>query len=208
MARVDRNELLKELKSKSREANKRINAIRRNYGDDSWAMKKLNERLEREQTQGKTTTGKVRASKDMSTLQIRETLKATEKFLNSKTSTIEGIEEVRKRQIETIRENLEDIKSDVSGIPIEELDISFQDAQAMYGIFEDDDTRSIVDKLGGSPVYRLIAEASERKMNVTSFQKQMKTMIEGENDVDFKKQLNRIYNKYVDFKGKKESKFI
>lgn len=208
MARVDRNELLKELKSKSREANKRINAIRRNYGDDSWAMKKLNERLEREQSQGKTTTGKVRASKDMSTLQIRETLKATEKFLNSKTSTIEGIEEVRKRQIETIRENLEDIKSDVSGIPIEELDISFQDAQAMYGIFEDDDTRSIVDKLGGSPVYRLIAEASERKMNVTSFQKQMKTMIEGENDVDFKKQMNRIYNKYVDFKGKKESKFI
>lgn len=200
-------EILKELKKVQKEANKRIADIRKEYGADSWAMKKLYQRLEREQAQGLTPTGRVKATKDMTRMELKETLRATEKFLQSKTSTIEGIEEVRQNQIETIRENLEDVKMQAHP-DIENINVTYQDAMDMYGIFEDEDTKTFVDKLGGSPVYRLIAEASEKKMNVTSFREQLNSMIMIENDVDLKKQANRIYNNYVKFAGKRDSKFI
>ena len=200
-------EILKELKKVQKEANKRIADIRKEYGGDSWAIKKLHQRLEREQAQGLTPTGRVKATKDMTRMELKETLRATEKFLQSKTSTIEGIEEVRQNQIETIRENLEDVK--VQAHPdIENINVTYEDAMDMYAIFEDEDTKTFVDKLGGSPVYRLIAEASEKKMNVTSFREQLNSMIMIENDVDLKKQANRIYNNYVKFAGKRDSKFI
>lgn len=200
-------EILKELKKVQKEANKRIADIRKEYGDDSWAIKKLHQRLEREQVQGLTPTGRVKATKDMTKMELKETLRATEKFLQSKTSTIEGIEDVRQNQIETIRENLEDVKMQVHP-DLENINVTYEEAMDMYGIFEDADTKTFVDKLGGSPVYRLIAEASEKKMNVTSFREQLNSMIMIENDVDLKKQANRVYNTYVKFAGKRDSKFI
>jgi len=104
-------ELYQILQKEARKANRRLALIEKNFGRDTWAGKRLRNRLESTKIQAYTKGGRVSVRKNMSTMQMKATLKAVRQFLNSKTSTVKGIRETRKQVIEKLKESLRNGRS-------------------------------------------------------------------------------------------------
>ena len=100
-------ELFRELTKLSKRANQRLVRLERVFGKDTWASRKLKNRLDIEPLQAWTKTGRVRVNKSMTITQLRATIKATNQFLNSQTSTVAGIKKVRENQIKNISKILD-----------------------------------------------------------------------------------------------------
>ena len=96
------NQLYRELEKLARRANQRIRTIERVFGKDTWAVKRLRNKLDIEPLKAWTKTGRVKFNKSMTELQMKATIIAVNNFLNSKTSTIKGIKQARKKQIQAI----------------------------------------------------------------------------------------------------------
>lgn len=118
-------ELFNELKKLSKRANQRIVRLERRYGKDTWGIKYLKEKLNIEPLQAWTKTGRVKINKQMTVSQLKATIKATNQFLQSPTSTTRGIKKSKKKAIETLRTRY---STDVS-------DITFEEAESLVNFF-------------------------------------------------------------------------
>ena len=181
-------ELFRELIKLSKRANQRLVRLERAFGKDTWASRKLKNRLDIEPLQAWTKTGRVRVNKSMTITQLRATIKATNQFLNSQTSTVGGIKKVREKQIKSISKSL----------GTEEVDLTYEDAETLYRMFEDTDFTFFVPQyLSASEFWAEIESAKEQNSDINDFTNSIRKYIEFGNDLDMLVRIRAIYEKYV-----------
>lgn len=161
--------------------------LKENSGKDTWATKKLRDKLATEPLLAWTRTGRVRVNKSMTITQMRATIKATQQFLNSKTSRVGGVKEVRKTTIKSIAKSM----------GTEEEDLSNEEAEALYDMLSDDYVTDILKYITASEFWALIEDAKEKGDTEQQFIDRIKDYIEFGNDLDMKNKLIVIYEKYV-----------
>ena len=125
----EEQELFNELKKLSKKANQRIVRLELEFGKDTWATKYLKEKLATEPLQAWTVSGRVKANKSMTVIQMKATIKATNEFLNSSISTKRGIKKAKQKAIKTLKTRF---STDVS-------DITYAEAEALTNFFDDRD---------------------------------------------------------------------
>ena len=183
----EQQQLFNELKKLSKRANQRIVRLEREFGKDTWATKKLRDKLEAEPLQAWSKTGRVKVNKSMTITQMKSTIKATQQFLNSKTSTKRGIKQVRKTTIKNLAKSL----------GTEEEDLTDEEAEALYDMLSDDYVTDILKYIPASEFWALIEDAKESGDSQDSFISRISDYIEFGNDVDMRNKLIIIYEKYV-----------
>lgn len=183
----EQQELYTELKKLTKRANQRLVRLEREFGTNTWASKKLMNRLVADPLQAWTSKNRVRVNKSMNITQMRAILKAVNQFLNSKTSTKRGIKQIKKTTIKNIAISL--------GTDDEEL--TNEQAEVLYDMLSDDYVTDILRYIPASEFWSLIEEAKEMKDTEQSFINRIKTYIEFGNDVDMVDKLSVIYNNYI-----------
>lgn len=183
----EQQQLFNELKKLSKRANQRIVRLEREFGKDTWATKKLRNKLEAEPLQAWSKTGRVKVNKSMTVTQMKATIKATQQFLNSKTSTKRGIKQIKKTTIKRLAKSL----------GTEEEDLTDEEAEALYDMLSDDYVTDILKYIPASDFWALIEDAKEAGDNQDSFISRISDYIEFGNDVDMRNKLIMIYEKYV-----------
>lgn len=180
-------ELFRELTKLSKRANQRLVRLEREFGKDTWASKRLRNKLESEPIQAWTRSGRVRVNKKMTITQLKATIKATNQFLNSKTSTKRGIKEVRKKQIETIQ----------SRFDIDDKDFTYEDAEDFYDIFSDEYSW-ILSYMTPSEFQAMVEDAIENRDSENDWVKRLEDYITIGNDVDLRNKAIKLYRKFVE----------
>lgn len=183
----EQQQLFNELKKLSKRANQRIVRLEREFGKDTWATKKLRDKLEAEPLQAWSKTGRVKVNKSMTTTQMKATIKATQQFLNSKTSTKRGIKQVKKTTIKQLAKSL----------GTNDEDLTNEEAEALYDMLSDDYVTDILKYIPASDFWALIEDAKEAGDSQESFISRISDYIEFGNDVDMRNKLVMIYEKYV-----------
>lgn len=183
----EQQQLFNELKKLSKRANQRIVRLEREFGKDTWATKKLRDKLAIEPLQAWSKTGRVKVNKSMTTTQMKATIKATQQFLNSKTSTKRGIKQVKKTTIKQLAKSL----------GTDDEDLTNEEAEALYDMLSDDYVTDILKYIPASDFWALIEDAKEAGDSQESFISRISDYIEFGNDVDMRNKLIMIYEKYV-----------
>lgn len=181
-----KQELFNELKKLSKRANQRLVRLEREFGKDTWASKNLRNRLDTTPLNAWTAKGRVRVAKSMSITQLRATIKATNQFLNSATSTKRGINRVRKTTIKSIAQSLSI-----------DREVTVQEAETLYDMFVDNEFTDLLQYMRASELWAIIEEASSNMYSENDFIDLMKDYIDFGNDLDMKERLKNIYEKYV-----------
>lgn len=180
-------ELYNELKKLSKRANQRLVRLEREFGKDTWASKKLRNRLESNPIQAWTLSGRVKVNKSMTMTQMRAVIKATEQFLNSKTSTVSGVKKVKKTTIAGLAKSL----------GTDEETLTNEEAEALYDMLSDDYVTDILKYIPASEFWALVQDAKEQHDTEQQFINRMKDYIDFGNDKDMVIKLTSIYIKYV-----------
>lgn len=183
----EQTKLYNELKKLSKQANQRIVRLERTFGKDTWATKKLKSKLETEPLQAWTSTGRVRVNKSMTITQMKATIKATKKFLQSETSRVKGVKEVRKRQIETIQKTFKDF---------EVKNFTYEDAENFYDIFESDDNW-VYEYFSPSEFQAIVIDAIDNRDTQNQWISRLENYINISNDLDMVEKAIVLYEKYV-----------
>lgn len=180
-------QLYNELKKLSKRANQRLVRLEREFGKDTWASKKLRNRLESEPIQAWTHSGRIKVNKSMSITQMRAAIKATEQFLVSKTSTVSGVKKVRKTTISGLARSL----------GTDENELSNEEAETLYDMLSDDYVTDILRYIPASDFWALVEDAKEQHDTESQFINRIKDYIDFGNDKDMVTKLTAIYIKYV-----------
>lgn len=185
----EQKELYEELKKLAKRANQRIVRLEREFGKDKWAVKNLRDRLDTQKLNAWTKTGRIKYNKSMSITELRAVTKATKQFLNSQTSTKRGIQQVRKKQIESLRISLS----------TDEKEFTFEEAETFYRLFEDTDYTFFIRKydIPASAFNDLIQEAKEYNNTFDDFLENLEIYITIGNDKELLTRAQAIYEKYV-----------
>lgn len=193
----EEQELFNELKKLSKRANQRIVRLEREFGKDTWATKYLKEKLATEPLQAWTISGRVKVNKSMTVTQMQATIKFTKEFLNSSISTKRGIKKAKQKAITTLKTRF---STDVS-------EITYEETEALYNLFEDKEVNSVTNYLKGSTVLDIVEEFREReKKNFSDFYSAMKAHQQYNKGKEIVK-LREIYLKYI-YKGNKNKNDI
>lgn len=169
-------------------ANARLDSLQRRYKKGTWSSKKLANRLGANKLKAWTKSGKIKLRKNMTKTQLLAINKATSQFLKSQTSTKKGINQTKKKTIESLRGTLSK--------DLEEM--SYEDAEMFYEMFGEDNFQSIADKIGASALQVVIEDAIEEDDSSDDFIKRLE-LYGGisMNDEDIRKNANKLYNKYI-----------
>ena len=184
---AEQEKLYNELKKLTKRANQRLVRLERYSGrSDSWAAKRLKEKLEIEKLQAWTGKNRIRLNKKMTVTQLKAVTKATEQFLKSKTSTKRGIEKVKKSAIKGIKLTVSD----------EDL-ITDEEAETLYNMLGNEYVKDLTQYIPASDFWIMIEAAKEFKDTEESFLERIDMYIEYGNDETMREKLKVIYNKYV-----------
>ena len=127
MTREEEHEkLYKELSTQVRRTNAKLQRLRGHLGEKhpGWAVGELLKKLDIDILNAVTEKGYIRYNKNLSNRQMKAILKATDSFLNAKTSTPEGVKKVVEKVKNTLKFKQE---------------ISSEQAESIYNFFESDD---------------------------------------------------------------------
>lgn len=214
---IQKERTVKEIKFLADKVNKRLSAIEKLTGrKESWAVKELYRQLESKQGIPLTSSGNI--SKDLKNLsdeQLVAELKALRNFMKSKTSTIRGIKEVRRKQIETMTKVVDDSRFNAG-------DFTYDDAEKLHEIWGDKRNRWFAEKMGGSEYYQFIqefkdttmksievddenykTEGAKRQAQKQAFIDELNDYINVANDPVQRRKAVEVFNKYVNPKRKK-----
>ena len=183
----EQQQLYNELKKLSKRANQRIVRLEKEFGKDTWATKRLKDKLAIEPLQAWSKTGRIKVNKSMTITQLKATIKATQQFLNSKTSTKKGIKQIRKTTIKQLAKSL----------GTEEEDLTNEEAETLYNMLSDDYMIDILKYIPASDFWALIEDAKEAGDTEDSFISRISDYINFGNDVNMRRKLLTIYEKYV-----------
>lgn len=154
------------------------------YKTGTWATKKL---LNRIGDMYSKKSNKIIMSKKLSPAELRNVIKATRQFLNSKTSTREGIKTVEENTKQTIRNIITDEEN------IEKF--SDQDVETLYSFWNDKDWQDVTRYIDPSDLYVLLVSTESED----DFIKQVIYYAEDPSpfkDLDMQDKLRRIYKKF------------
>jgi hypothetical protein len=179
------------LRRKVNRANKAIARIEKQYGEDSWGVNRLYNKLDNEVYKGITKGGRIRLNKSMSDVQLHAIEKMTNNFLDHKaTSTLKGIKN-------TIKEVKSSLKATLGGIGNE---ISDREINKLYDLVQDKDKRDTTESIGASTIWSTLVEAKDTfKSGIESADDYINLVMKrtkaklSEEDKDF---LEEIYLKY------------
>lgn len=141
------------LKKKVLRANKAIERIEKKYGEDSWGVNRLYNKLDNEMYKGITKSGRIRLNKNMSDVQLKTIEKATNNFLeNKKTSTLKGIKGI-----------IKDVKTSLKGtLGDKEHQLTDREINKLYDLVADKDKRVTTEQIGASTIWTTLTEAKEK----------------------------------------------
>lgn len=172
-----KEKIYKELVREAKSANAKLQRLRGHYGDQyGWAGKRLIEKLSIDVINTVSDKGYIRFNKNLSTIQMKATIKALKEFKSSKTSTVEGV-----------KENIEKIKSGIGS----SLDVDNKKAQAIYDFFATDKY-----KLNDEVKYealKIAIEVCKKNGTVEDYLDLVKNYIDFGNDDDLKEELISVY---------------
>lgn len=177
--------LEKETRKLVSKANARLDSLQRRYKSGTWASKKLANRLSSNKM-NMWSKGKIKLGKNPTKAQMIGLNKAINQFLQSQTSTKRGIQEVKRKQIESIRLRRS----------VEDDEFTEEDAEDFYDMFGDNDFAYFADKIGASKLQEIIYDAIRANDSEDNFLDRLELYIEL-NDLDIREKAIRLYNKYV-----------
>lgn len=179
-------ELLRELKSAAREANKRLYQLHKHYPNDTWSERILYDRVNIKYS-GLTPTGRVKANKKMTDTEMKASLKAVQDFLNDKRSTVEGLEETKEKLNRSISESLQE---NIEGLTAE-------DADNLVQLFEDENAKDVMRFIEPSDLFRMVTEAKQEKITQKGFIDMARDYIDFSENRGIVKSLKGFYNSYL-----------
>lgn len=178
--------LYREAIRKTGQANKRLRAIKNEFGTLGWAGIKLKEKTEFHLVDAWRSKG-IKINKSMSEKQLKAIIKAIDNFLKSKTSNVKGIKQTIKKSQESLRKTLS----------LEDVNITVEESKTLYKFFEDNDYIYITNYIQASDFNALLQDAKESNDNENQFIKRIEDYAINGIDEDMKRALLNIYNKYV-----------
>lgn len=162
---------------------KQANIIKRTTG--TWASKKLTQKLDKYYNEK---TKKISVPKGTNKYDLKFISKVLDNFLNSKTSTLAGINDVE----ETTKNSISNIVDDINNI-------NNEDIETLYDFFNDSDFIDITQFIPPSDVYIILADSKSRGDSEEEFLRKIEQYIDKDSlysDSDMKNKLLRIYNKF------------
>lgn len=177
MTRQEEHEqLYKQLSTQVRRTNAKLQRLRGHLGEEhpGWAANRLLDKLGIDVLNAVTEKGYIKYNKNLSNRQMKAILKATDSFLNSKTSTPEGVKKVNEEVKERLKINQK---------------ISSEQAESIYNFFISDDYKGSEFKYE-----QLIAAIEIEKKGGTQqdYIDRMLNYIDNGNDVDMVKHLEEL----------------
>ena len=173
-----KDQIYKELVREAKSANAKLQRLRGNFGEQyGWAGKRLIDKLSIDAVNTVSDKGYIRFNKNLSTVQMKATLKAIKEFKSSKTSTVKGV-----------KENIENVKSGIGS----SLDVDNKTAQAIYDFFATDKY-----KLNDEVKYealRIALEVDNKNGNVEDYIDIVENYIDFGNDDDLREELISVYD--------------
>lgn len=173
-----KEQIYKELVREAKSANAKLQRLRGHYGDQyGWAGKRLIDKLSIDALNTVSDKGYIRFNKNLSTFQMKLTIKALKEFKSSKTSTVEGV-----------KDNIENIKSSIGS----SFDVENKTAQAIYDFFATDKY-----KLNDEVKYealKIAVEVCKKNGTVEDYLDLLKDYIDFGNDDDLREELISVYN--------------
>lgn len=168
-----------------RQSNAKLASLQRRYKSGTWASKKLMNRLDTE-TLKAWQGGKIKIPTKLSQTKLAAINKATRQFLQSKTSTKKGINDVKKETMKSLKATL---SSDTKKYTDDEI-------ETMYNMLGDRDFEDLAQKIDTSDLWVFIDSAIEKNMSEDNFIDMLKKYTQSFDD-NMAEKANRIYNKYV-----------
>ena len=172
--------LFAEMKKLAKRANQRLVRLERAVDFKPWAVRNLEKRLER--ANALTKSNRIKYNKSMSITDMRKVIKATNLFLNSKTSTPAGL----KKRKQEVQKNFARV-----------LDVSMEEADNLYQLFEVSYIEEILRYLTPSELFALIEEAKEKNLNEQQFIKLFEQYVKFTNDNTLKNAVIRLYREEI-----------
>lgn len=192
-----KEQIYKELVREAKSANVKLQRLRGHYGEHyGWAGKRLIDKLSIDAVNTVSDKGYIRFNKNLSTVQMKATLKALKEFKSSKTSTVKGV-----------AENIEKIKTGLGS----SFDIDSETAQRIFDFFETD-KYNLSDEVKYEIIVTAIEIGIKKRQSVDVYLKEIKNYIDYGNDADLKATLKEIFegvvNGTIDFGNMKDLKGV
>ena len=186
----ERLKLYRRTEEQINQVNKRMKKLVNSGYEGTWSSRKFLNRVIGDKFKSKVevvrSRGKisgVRLKGGLSKTQLYGVHKASRQFLESKTSTLEGIESVRKETLKSLRLSLSDIDSKLSK----------KDTEFLYNMLEMNEMRDLADDFGASNIWALAQDTIEYKDNKEEFLDRFERDIATLNDTDMKEKAEKIY---------------
>lgn len=192
-----KEQIYKELVREAKSANAKLQRLRGHYGEHyGWAGKRLIDKLSIDAVNTVSDKGYIRFNKNLSTVQMKATLKALKEFKSSKTSTVKGV-----------AENIEKIKTGLGS----SFEIDSETAQRIFDFFETD-KYNLSDEVKYEIIVTAIEIGIKKRQSVDVYLKEIKNYIDYGNDADLKATLKEIFegvvNGTIDFGKMKDLKGV
>lgn len=181
--------LEKELKKLGRIANKKLLILEREFGKENmFASKLLKSRLDTDKIKGWTRGGRVRTSiSDKNITQVKAEIKAIKEFNESKTSTPEGIKEVKAKIIAGMKKSAQKIQG--------KKRISMRHVNTFYEMIESKSW--IFQYIPESEFWNMVNEAKSEKRSPEWWVESIGEYIHYGNDRDLMKKVLELYRDLI-----------
>lgn len=180
-------ELERQTKKNVQKANERLKSLSKRYDKGTWASTKLANRLD-SSTLRVWKNGRIKLRDNLNTTQLRAVNKATQQFLKSSTSTKTGVN----KRIESVKGGIKELLSEPG------RDITNEDAEFFYDMFEDNDFTTLTDQDYTSDVWTCIDDSIEKNDTEDSFLQRLEMYASvNMQDLNKREMAKRLYEKYV-----------
>lgn len=200
-------EIRAELPRLVKSVNAHIQQIRAYTGKkESYAMKSLKSKLTAKSLDENLWTAKgfVKYNKKISDSDVKALYAAVKNFKKAKTSTVKGIKAVeleRKGQIAEYLKSQQDFSNKSLDEIIKETDITQEDAEDMYNLFDDEGILKWVNDndIDWSSLFAIMGNITKemQHINLNNFKEKLKTYSIEANNLDAQRAIRRLWYKFI-----------
>lgn len=176
---IDKEKLHKQVVKNVKKVNAMLQMLRGQIDKKhpGWAATRMLNYLSADIINAVTKKGYIKYNNNLSIGQMNAIIKATNSFLNSKTSTVQGVKEARQKIIDEYRLS---------------QDLSYKQAESLYSFFESDDYK-LTDEVKYE-VQKIAITVAKQNGSDDHYLEIVNQYIDYGNDEDMKKELIEIFN--------------
>ena len=171
------------------QVNQKLKSLEKRFtkGKGTWSVKLLRDKLDTDKI-GAWKNNRLTVTKDMTRTQLLSIQKATSQFLKSKTSTKQGVNEVREQTKESLFKTLK----------LEDDELTKEDIDDFYILLGDSDAKPFLktDIMGASALKVALTDAVTYADSEERFIERLETFTEIA-DEELREKAKRLYKKYV-----------